>query len=814
MAIINNRNIGYIRDAFSHFYPDNPADFVDGKYQSGDFSWKNRKDFVDFVFNETKILIKSSGSYSDIKAAQQAFEKRALSPETPAERTTPENLKTLEEAAAKKESARQETVKAAEKTVREAIDAQQKNYEKLQANKQKVFVKADEPRKPQISAEAQKFIDGVRRAPKESVALLTGEIEKSITPAFASQLTKEQIHLIAEDAAFRAVDAAVSPQKYIDLARQSAILLVVAKDEAVLPKLIADTGSLAGIRTAATELGTFQDLQTLTPRTVFTAFNPELAKSLFPNPGDFQISLSETQVPGYTSAFNPADLTKGYVNFLGNQATFFAKLGGLPVDKVQSELIGKAGGWLEGQVAANFPQAAAFFSAPESRLIFAGLGIGAPITIELPATMATFFVENSAALPAINFLGGSLGINFSVGSTAGAVAAETAAVAGGEAVAVAGAVGVEAAAGGAAGAATGAAAGSVVPVVGTVIGAVVGLVGPKIIKLIKDNVPKFSKFIVAGMGAALGAGIGVSAGIGAVTGGIVGGLGGFGAASFLSGGVSGVQASLSGLGSGISGAAGIIWTTFLAGIGTPILAFLIGFPIIVALILFIINSGAYVVPPSPYDITGSPGGIGIVCTDEKGPVGVDGPNSTSPIANRAWKITHDLYQGFWCYWNRSPKAPAQYFPNDTLKYPPGYPNAFDYEAFKRNPNTTPPSGNLFWCTYLVIKAYSESGNSMRFTGDDVNSQSMFDSFNKNNRAILPSKATPGNIVPGSVVFFQVHGPGHPPRINHVGVVYSVDPGGLVFVQSNAGLKSQSLNYKPGFGFENIGPMELKGFGLP
>ena len=70
-------------------------------------------------------------------------------------------------------------------------------------------------------------------------------------------------------------------------------------------------------------------------------------------------------------------------------------------------------------------------------------------------------------------------------------------------------------------------------------------------------------------------------------------LGGFIAIPSFIGG-----ATLAGIGGSIFGLFGAIGGATLGAIAGPILFILLGFPVIVAFILFIINSGAYVVPPS------------------------------------------------------------------------------------------------------------------------------------------------------------------------------------------------------------------------
>ncbi len=360
---------------------------------------------------------------------------------------------------------------------------------------------------------------------------------------------------------------------------------------------------------------------------------------------------------------------------------------------------------------------------------------------------------------------------------------------------------------------------------GALIGAAVGFLASKAGPILK----KIGKAIVIGFGILAGGLIGLSTGVGAVLGGLAGGLGTAGLVSVTTGGLPALTSSASAFMSGIASGTSFAFHAALAGIGAPILTFLLGFPVLVALILFIVNSGAYIVPPRIADSPFS--GIGLagleadgLCSREKGPVeGITSPASSSPIANRAYKISYDLYRGFWCFWNRSPSnnpwngPPRADFPDDKVQYPPNYPNLFDYSAYKSNP--MPPSnfqGNLFWCTWLVIKAYNESGTS---TPASLFTPSMYNDFKARTKTVDAARVRPGDIKPGSVVFFHVttgqNRPGYECNCNHVGVVYAADRIGFQFVQSNAPLKSQTATFKSGGGVVPVGGiMEVKYFGLP
>ncbi len=101
--------------------------------------------------------------------------------------------------------------------------------------------------------------------------------------------------------------------------------------------------------------------------------------------------------------------------------------------------------------------------------------------------------------------------------------------------------------------------------------------------------------------------------------------GGVGIAVSLTGGTGAVAA---GVGSAVSGFFGALGSAFVTTIATPVIVALISIPVAVAFILFIINSGAYVVPPRPSSVLEENPFIGVVKEVEpSGPFG----NSDLPI---------------------------------------------------------------------------------------------------------------------------------------------------------------------------------------
>ena len=260
-----------------------------------------------------------------------------------------------------------------------------------------------------------------------------------------------------------------------------------------------------------------------------------------------------------------------------------------------------------------------------------------------------------------------------------------------------------------------------------------------------------------------------------------------------------------------------IGTFFLITIGTPVIVTLLVLPPLIAFIMFVINSGAYLVPPKPVAESGfGPGGGGYYCTTVKEPSGITS-SVNSPIATRALHIVEDLYQGFWCFWNRSPSnnpppdgPPRADFPDDAVLYPLNYPDLFNYDLFKQSPNGDPTGGNdLFWCTWLVQKAYTENGVSIANT---LWSPDMKLDFENRGKFVPASSVTSLNAVPGSVIFFDVDN--EKDRIDHVGIIYTTNGDDVTYVQSNAGLKAEHLTLgsnglqgKPGY-------IDVIGIGLP
>jgi len=196
----------------------------------------------------------------------------------------------------------------------------------------------------------------------------------------------------------------------------------------------------------------------------------------------------------------------------------------------------------------------------------------------------------------------------------------------------------------------------------------------------------------------------------------------------------------------------------------------------------------------------------ISCSKEKLPLRIAKP--AVPVAARAWQIVSDLYQGFWCYWNRSPGDAA----GDSCSFPKCYPELFDEKLFQTDPNIDPQKGpGLFWCTYLIVYSYNESGIPI---GKDLGRADVMQGyFRTQGRFLSPNLATPNNVPIGSVVFF--HSNSGRAGTNHVGMVAAVNQDSISYIQSNGATKEGSITFNSnGTGVQDVGWGQVTGFGKP
>lgn len=146
-----------------------------------------------------------------------------------------------------------------------------------------------------------------------------------------------------------------------------------------------------------------------------------------------------------------------------------------------------------------------------------------------------------------------------------------------------------------------------IPVIGAAVGVVAGWVVTKVLPWIRRNIEPILGTILAGFGGL----------VGLVVAGPIGLMVGVGSGLAIAGGVAG--GSLSAGVASVAGAFGPIGGAFVSAIAGPFIVAIVGIPILIAFVLFIINAGAYVTPQGG-GVSSNPNSNATLCLPSDGKI--------------------------------------------------------------------------------------------------------------------------------------------------------------------------------------------------
>lgn len=805
-----------LRKAFGHFYDqENSSRFVD---KPSGYSFSNVTDFVDYLYSPEIGIPKGTSAKHIGITLESWYETRTKTPETgettmtpipkagaESNTLTPEQLKQFEEESKTREDKIKKTRIEATKQVEDSLKRKREVYQKLQESlkNKKIYAKVEATKSPPVPDEnTQKFIEEAKTHPASFEKDLTENIKAKLTQTLSEKVSNEEIDLMAKKTAYDTVNTINNPVVQADINNQTAILNALSKGNSVTSKTIGNTQTETLIKEASSELSFFKNSTGLS-RSVLSSVNENLAISVFGvDPNELRVSFFENPVEGHTHQVDFGQLSQGYQNLLGSQSEIFNNFGSLGKDQIQGYLLGQARTFLDSQVA-KLPVDHALASLYNSQfgqqlLSFVGLEKFVPFEGNF---LGGFIQQIPGASTFFEGLGSTLGIDFgiagatpvavaggTVATTGGVVATEatagviaaTTTTATGAVIGTAGGVATGVAAGTGSGVAAGASAGllggPLAPIT-VAIGAVLGAVFGKVIQ--KIDWGKLKKAIPWILGAVVGLPVVVF--IGPVAG-IVVGVGTFGVLS-----AAGRSGSLTTAGIGIAIALLLkrLGKGFFSIAVKPILIFLLITPVVVAIILFIINSGAYIVPPTS--------GVGRYYGEHDCSAGVK-------IVEKAESFNRNLQKGFNGYYNKSPD----------------YPELWNAVLFAQNPNPLVQtaaigSDDMFWCNYTPTKSYLAINQTIPF-----GLTPMMNYFISRGKWTSGSSATTKDICPGDTIFFRT--PAGASYLSHVAVVSSVTEDEIITVQSNSPWKhndypTDSSGHFPIYG-SGSDTIEIVGFGAP
>jgi hypothetical protein len=601
-----------VKQGLNHYFPFEVGDVTEPKTVDDTwsdinriFKWRGRDDFFTTLSEVTGVQKLSSGEIRSASGILEKMEKSApktaefkSAEESPVEANRPskEKLEQLEEENVAKETHKKEVIEKSNQEVRTAIKRRQEIYaeevRKAKATEtalknQKIYYRVEEVPIHEETQEIKNLREQAKADPKKFIEDTAKQFSQNPN---IRNLPPEELDIISRQAAVTTYDVLTDNSPVI----QSAIISRVVSNPKTLNS-ITDINVRESFKSYA-EVLTNQKIAQFELGKQFLDFSKiDGVKS----PDDIKIEFSNSPQPGFKEFDFNQQIVAPHIETLDQQNFLLDNLRGFGEGEIKSRILLGIGEKLTNYVA-GLPTNSLLAQTYNSELVQLGLSslgfVEAAPWVAVEGSWIGNLAVGSGYGPLAGFIQAKTGIDLGVQIATKTVGTEVASTLATEATAgavttTAATVGTEVAAtatGAAVGTGAGIAIGQVVvpiPVVGAAIGAVVGWVAGKIPwKKIKE----WSAVIVGGLVGLVAlpfVGAGTAIGIG---------IGGTAITAAFGGGVGGL--TLGGVGGGILSFFKTLGTLTLGAIGTPILITLLVFPLAVALILFIINSGAYVVP--------------------------------------------------------------------------------------------------------------------------------------------------------------------------------------------------------------------------
>lgn len=636
-----NDEVIILLEALKYFYPGYFGEEV--RPAKSFFEYKGQKYSKNWILSETFRISKVPEKTSDIGIAIRELEKIAGSkivetPESPvqANRPSKDTLEQLEKENQRKKSQRKAAIKKSNQDISDAIKRKQEIYaEQIQGAKeleqklegQKIYIKEVENKQPDLEKQA-------KANPKKFIEDTIKQFESNQN---LKKMPRVEAAIIAKQIAITTYDTLTGNSPLV----QASIINHIVSNPTLLNKLAPNPK----------DQNTLKDFVSNLTNQKITQY--ELSKQLinltkidgYENINDVKFVFSYAPKPGFKE-FNINDqIVSPSIENLNQQNFLLDNLSSFGEGEIKSRILLSIGDKLTSYIS-TLPTDSLLAQAYNSEIVQLGLSsLGIVEGTSWVAVEGSFIGRiaiGSGFGPVAGFVQGATGINLGV-----QVAATTAAEAG---VATAGAVGTEVAvtaatgaAAGTVGAAAGTAAGTTAAATGAGVGATVGAAGGplaiitvpvmallgtvfgKIVEKIPWGKIKKAVPIVLGTLAAL-----VTFRFVGVWGALAIGAGTAVVPVFLAGGLRGL--TLSGAVMTGWGVLGAVVKGVFGVVGIPTLVIFTVFPLLVALILFIINSGAYVVPPWGGERGSTPpigGGLVSSCKQSS----ETGPDITEQLAN-------------------------------------------------------------------------------------------------------------------------------------------------------------------------------------
>jgi hypothetical protein len=596
-----------------------PFTSPDGKYR-----WQSVKDFFIYITDLTKtgnIKVANAVLYDNLAKAPKYVEFKGAE-KSPVDQTLPQKgiLEQFEKEMETKEAGRKKVVEESDRQVRAAIEKQKEVYkatiqEQIKQAKEaevnlkgkKIYVKVEDPDIEQVP-EVKSLKEQAEVDPKKFIEDASKEFGKN--PNIKDLSIDEQM----------AAAKQASLTSYEVLTNNSPLV-----QAAVINKVASDPNTKNYLENAAASLVNQKMSQLELSKVFFDSSKIDGHKNI----NDINVEISYTPKPGFKEYDLNEQIIRPHLENLNHQNLLVDTFKDFSEGEIKSRILLGIGGRIEAHVA-KLPAGSLVAKAYRSDVVQLGMSsMGFVRAVPVAAVEGSIVGEvitasglGNAALVVQAKTGINLGVKLAAktsAETAVKVGVETTVKAGVSTAAKTGFKGLLAKIG--------------TSLFGTAAGGPIGFIatwiGTDVLLKLVEKIPwgKIKKFGVAIASFIVGVpmlAIGLTMANAPLT------LGGFGLTAF--GAASAKGLTLAGTVGGAFKLFGVIGTATLGAIGGPILSFLIGFPLVVALILFIINSGAYVVPESSLSYSKGQDNPYLSVTKEANPGKISNPSGNQPVS--------------------------------------------------------------------------------------------------------------------------------------------------------------------------------------
>lgn len=587
------------------------------------YSWKSVNDFFVYITNLTKtgnIKVANAVLYDSLAKAPKYVEfkgaKEGLAPTTPnkeviGEEAIKRNEQKIAEKKADTEQSNREVRAGIEKQkelYKESIQEQIKKAKEAEKYLQgkKIYIKVEDSKveqtneikslKEQAEADSKKFVEDTTNEFGKNPNIKNLSVGEQLNATKQASLTSYEILTnnspLVQAAIISKVASDPNYKKYLEDAAASLINQKVSQFE--LSKMFFDSSKIDGYK----------------------------------NINDVNVEISHTPKPGFKEYDLNEQIIAPHLENLNQQNLLVDTFRDFSEGEIRSRILLGIGGRIEAHIA-KLPATSLVAKAYKSDVVQFGMSsmgfVKAAPWVAVEGSVVGKVIEASGLGPLAGLIQAKTGINLSVKLAETAKVAETAAEVGTE---IAKQVGSKAATG------TGLFAGltaALAPILGPlapIASAVISWISTDVLIKLAEKIPwgKIKQFGVAIASFVIGVPM---LAIGLTMANTPLALSGFGLTAF--GAASAKGLTLAGTVGGAFKIVGAIGAATLGAVGAPILSFLIGFPLVVALILFIINSGAYVVPESSLSYSKGQDNPYLSVTKEANPGKMSNPSGNQTV---------------------------------------------------------------------------------------------------------------------------------------------------------------------------------------